>query len=127
MTGVDGGVADRLDEVRFPGAGRDGDTLQHLRAALPAEVRVTAATHPLFGRLLVATGFKRWKGVLLLVVTLPDGSPGTVPVDATDILGTPPTEPGSSVLTAEGLRRLYQLTQALRPARQKRSGPKASK
>jgi hypothetical protein len=43
---------------------------------LPAEVRVTAATHPLFGRLLWASGFKRLGGVLHLVVTLPDGSPG---------------------------------------------------
>ncbi len=32
---------------------------------------MTATAHPLFGRLLHASGFKRWDGVLLLVVTLP--------------------------------------------------------
>jgi hypothetical protein len=52
-------------------------------------VRVIAETHPLFGRLLVARSFKRWNGVLLLVVDLPDGSPGTIRADATRILDKP--------------------------------------
>jgi hypothetical protein len=34
-------------------------------------VRVVAETHPLFGRLLAAKSFKRWNGVLLLVIDLP--------------------------------------------------------
>jgi hypothetical protein len=39
--------------------GRDSDRLQHLRRMLPGEVRVTSPVHPLFGRVLEATGFKR--------------------------------------------------------------------
>jgi hypothetical protein len=94
---------------------RDGDTLQQLRSALPTEVRVTATTHPLFGRLLATNGFKRRDGVLLLMVILPDGSPGTIPAGATDILGGPAPEPGTTVLSVEGLRRLRQLAVALSP------------
>jgi hypothetical protein len=36
--------------------GSDSDRLQHLRAVLPCDVRVTASSHPLFGRLLAARG-----------------------------------------------------------------------
>ena len=71
--------AQAYEQVTFPGAGRDSDRLQQLRAVLPCEVRVTAVTHPLFGRLLAASGFKRRGGVLSLVVMLPDGSPGHDP------------------------------------------------
>jgi len=39
----------------------------------------------LFGRLLAARSFKRWSGVLMLVVELPDGSPGSIRADATDV------------------------------------------
>ena len=46
---------------------------------LPCEVRVTSRTHPLSGRLVAARSFKRLDGVLLLVIELPDGSPGTIP------------------------------------------------
>jgi hypothetical protein len=94
--------------VRFPGSGSEGDRLQQLRAVLPCEVRVVAETHPLFGRLLAAKSFKRWNGVLLLVIDLPDGSPGTIRCDATDVLGV--VEPGlRSVLDAAGLRALHRL------------------
>ena len=62
-------------------------SLQHLRAVLPCEVRVISRTHPLSGRLVAARSFKRLNGVLLLVIELPDGSPGTIPADATDLLG----------------------------------------
>jgi hypothetical protein len=78
--------------MRLAGAGSEGDRLQQLRAVLPCEVRVVAETHPLFGRLLAAKSFKRWNGVLLLVIDLPDGSPGTIRCDATDVLGV--VEPG---------------------------------
>jgi hypothetical protein len=71
-------------------------------------VRVVAETHPLFGRLLAAKSFKRWNGVLLLVIDLPDGSPGTIRCDATDVLGV--VEPGlRSVLDGAGLRALHRL------------------
>ena len=56
--------------MRFPCLRREGDRLQQLRAVLPCEVQVIAETHPLFGRLLAARSFKRWNGVLMLVVDL---------------------------------------------------------
>ena len=43
-------------QVGLAGAGSDGDRLQHFRAVLPCEVRVTATTHPLFGELLRCRG-----------------------------------------------------------------------
>jgi hypothetical protein len=98
---------------------------------LPAEVRVTAATHPLFGRLLWASGFKRLGGVLHLVVVLPDGSPGTIRADATGVLGESgeglelPADRGGTVLSVEGIRQLRVLVDAGlerqgRPGRRKR-------
>ena len=105
-------VAERGGQVRFAYPDSEGDRLQQLRAVLPCEVRVVAETHPLFGRLLAAKSFKRWNGVLLLVIDLPDGSPGTIRCDATDVLGV--VEPGpQSVLDACGLRALHRLVEQL--------------
>jgi len=74
---------------------------------------VSSSLHPLFGRQLSASGFKRWKGKLLLVVVLPDGSAGTIAAECTDVFGTVADEPSStSVLTADGLRRLKLLLDA---------------
>jgi hypothetical protein len=101
-------VSKCLCHMGFPDADSEGDRLQQLRAVLPCEVRVVAETHPLFGRLLAAKSFKRWNGVLLLVIDLPDGSPGTIRCDATDVLGV--AEPGlRSVLDGAGLRALHRL------------------
>ena len=70
---------------------------------------MVAETHPLFGRLLAAKSFKGWNGVLLLlVIDLPDGSPGTIRCDATDVLGVVESGP-RSVLDAAGLRALHRL------------------
>jgi hypothetical protein len=91
------------------GAGSDGDRLQQIRAVLPCEVRVVAETHPLFGRLLRALSFKRLSGVVHLVVELPDGSPGTIRADATDVLGERPVRGPLMVLDGEGLRALHAL------------------
>ena len=97
-----------LCHMGFADADSDGDRLQQLRGVLPSEVRVVAESHPLFGRLLAAKSFKRWNGVLLLVIDLPDGSPGTIRCDATDVLGV--VEPGlRSVLDGAGLRALHRL------------------
>ncbi len=97
-----------LCHMGFAYSDSEGDRLQQLRAVLPCEVRVVAETHPLFGRLLAAKSFKRWNGVLFLVIDLPDGSPGTIRCDATDVLGV--VEPGpQSVLDAAGLRALHRL------------------
>ncbi len=107
-----GDVAERGGHMGFADPDSDGDRLQQLRAVLPCEVRVVAETHPLFGRLLAAKSFKRWNGVVLLVIDLPDGSPGTIRCDATDVLGV--VEPGpQSVLDAGGLRALHRLVEQL--------------
>jgi hypothetical protein len=76
-------------------------------------VQVTSRTHPLAGRLVAARSFKRLQGVLLLVIVLPDGSPGTIRADATDVLGD--AEPGGpgTVLDAAGFRRLRALVAVL--------------
>jgi hypothetical protein len=60
-----------------------------------------------------AASFKRWNGVLLLVVELPDGSPGTIRADATDVLGGVDADGPSVVLDCEGLRWLRSLVTTL--------------
>jgi hypothetical protein len=80
-------------------------------------VRVTASIHPLFGELLAASGFKRWRGVLLLVVVLPDGSPGTVRADVTDVFAAEAGELAEVVLDGEGLRALRVLVAVLQRPR----------
>jgi hypothetical protein len=80
-----------------------------LRAVLPSEVRVISATHPLSGRLVAARSFKRLNGELLLVIELPDGSPGTIPAGATDVLGWAEAGGPPVVLDAGGWRRLREL------------------
>jgi hypothetical protein len=94
---------------------------------LPCEVRVTSTVHPLFGQLLPATGFKRRDGVLFLVVVLPDGSPGTISVAATDVLGDEPTVALATSLSVEGIRLLRGLVGTLKTARRSSSGPKTRK
>ena len=74
---------------------------------------MTTSTHPLFGRLLTATGFKRLDGELLLVVSLPDGSPGTIRADATSILVDADADGTLTVLSVEGLGHLHRLTTTL--------------
>jgi hypothetical protein len=84
-------------------------------------VRVTAPTHPLFGRLLEAASFKRLSGVLYLVVGLPDGTPGTIAAGATSVFGDADMgEVGATVLSVEGARRLRSLVEGR--SRQRRSG-----
>jgi hypothetical protein len=62
---------------------------------------------------VAARSFKRLHGELLLVIELPDGSPGTIRADATDVLGdAEPAGPGT-VLDASGFRRLHALVTAL--------------
>jgi hypothetical protein len=84
-----------------------------LRAVLPCRVRVTSGTHPLSGRLVAARSFKRLDGELLLVIELPDGSPGTIPASATDVLGSAEAVGLLVVLDAGGWRRLRELVAAL--------------
>ena len=53
------------------------------------------------------------RGVLHLVVMLPDSSPGTIPASATDIFGVAAAAGPAVVLDAGGLRRLRALVTAL--------------
>jgi hypothetical protein len=55
--------------------------------------------------------------VLLLVVELPDGSPGTVRADVTDVLPLPASESSRLVVDGEGIRRLHGLIVPLRSRR----------
>jgi hypothetical protein len=80
---------------------------------LPCQVRVTSSAHPLSGRLVAARSFKRLHGVLLLVIELPDGSPGTIPAAATDVLGPCDAVGPAVVLDAAGWRRLRDLAAVL--------------
>jgi hypothetical protein len=88
---------------------------------------VTRPTHPLFDRLLPATGFRRRSGVLLLVVTLPDGTPGTIPAAATGILAEGATEVDPTVLSADGFRRFRELCGLLGASHQRRNRPQPRK
>jgi hypothetical protein len=107
------GVTQPDQDVTLAGTRSEGDRLQQLRAVLPCDVRVIAETHPLFGRLLAARSFKRWNGVLMLVVELPDTSPGMIRADATDVFGVGGPQGAASVLDAAGLRELHRLVQRL--------------
>jgi hypothetical protein len=61
----------------------------------------------LFGEELAARTFKRLRGELLLVVVLPDGSPGTILVEATDVLGEPVSLGWvEATLSVDGVRHL---------------------
>jgi hypothetical protein len=112
-----GGQAKADEQMGLAGAGSESERLQQIRAVLPCEVRVTAATHPLFGSLLAAHRFRRVDGEVFLVVTLPDGSPGTIRVEATDIVAAASPERAVTVLDGDGVRRLHQLVDGLRPSR----------
>jgi hypothetical protein len=80
-----------------------------LRSSLPGEVTVTAAQHPLRGERLAVEGRRRVRGVPCLIVRLPDGTPGTVEVEATSAV-SPVSEPSvGALLSAEGVRRLRRL------------------
>ena len=89
---------------------------------------MTATTHPLFGELLAASDFRRLDGVLHLVVALPDGSPGTIRAEATDVLGLRPEGAVGTVLDVDGLLSLRRLVFQLQPdrgSRRRRLGSRA--
>jgi hypothetical protein len=109
------------------GAGSDGDRLHYLRAVLPCEVRVTAETHPLFGRLLWASGFTRLNRVLHLIVGLPDGSPGTIRAVATDVFGEQRGAGPSVALDVQGVRELRRLVDAVGSAARRETRPQKRK
>ena len=74
---------------------------------------VTSAAHPLFGSRLTAYAFRHVDGVLHLKVKLPEGRPGLVRADVTDVDGHGEERPGL-VLDVAGLRELRALVVRLR-------------
>jgi hypothetical protein len=80
-----------------------------LRSSLPGEVTVTAAHHPLCGARLAVEGRRRVRGVPSLIVRLPDGTPGTVEVEATSAASAASEPSAGALLSAEGVRRLRRL------------------
>jgi hypothetical protein len=52
----------------------------------------------------------QWNGDVWLVVMLPDGYPGRVPLGETDLLGARGSRaPGNTVLSVAGIRRLRSM------------------
>jgi hypothetical protein len=76
---------------------------------LPGEVTVTAAHHPLCGERLAVGGRRRVGGVGCLIVRLPDGTPGTIEVQATSATAAPSEPSAGALLSAVGVRRLRRL------------------
>jgi hypothetical protein len=82
---------------------------------LPCEVVVTTVTHPLYGRRLRAYALRHVDGVPHLKVELPDGMPGLVAAEATDVLGEEAARVSEGlVLDGAGLRRLRAVVMRLR-------------
>ena len=76
---------------------------------------VTAAYHPLCGERLAVEGRRRVAGAPCLIVRLPDGTPGTIEVQATRAV-SPAGEPAAgALLSADGVRRLRRLLAARAP------------
>ena len=90
-------------------------------------MRVTAPAHPLCGELLAASAFRRFAGVMHLVVELPDGSPGTIRADATDVLAAAASQVPGAVLDAAGVRTLKALVTAMGDAGSPRRRRRSSK
>jgi hypothetical protein len=84
-------------------------TLHESRPSLPAEVTVTHAFHPLCGQRLAVEGRRRVGGTPCLIVRLPDGTPGTIAVQATTAGETVSDPSTAALLSADGVRRLRQL------------------
>ena len=118
--GGDGGVlpgqgVQGLVQVRLVAQDQEGDRLRRFRALLPCEVVVTALAHPLCGCRVRAYAFRHVDGVPHLKVELPDGMPGLVAADATDVFGAGPAAAGAGlVLDGAGLRHLLAVVTRLR-------------
>src|ERR1039457_408460 len=107
---LQGGVQERLVALD-----QEGDKLRRFRALLPCEVVVTALAHPLCGCRGRAYAFRHVDGVPHLKVELPDGMPGLVAADATDVFGAGPAAAGAGlVLDGAGLRHLRAVVTRLR-------------
>ena len=79
-----------------------------MRRSLPGEVTVTAPWHPLCGERLAVEGRRKVGGAPCLIVRLPDGTPGTIEVQATSV-GSTGGEAAGALLSIEGVRQLRRL------------------
>ena len=71
---------------------------------------VTAPAHPLVGERLAVEGRRRVGGVPCLIVRLPDGTPGTIEVQATSAgSAAGKAAAAGTLLSVEGVRRLRRL------------------
>ena len=70
---------------------------------------VTAPHHPLCGERLAVEGRRRVGGVPCLIVRLPDGTPGTIEVQATSATAAASEPSAGALLSSEGVRRLRRL------------------
>ena len=70
---------------------------------------VTAAQHPLCGERLVVEGRRRVGGAACLIVRLPDGTPGTIEIEATSAGAAGSESAAGVLLSAAGVRRLRRL------------------
>ena len=70
---------------------------------------VTAPAHPLVGERLAVEGRRRVGGVPCLIVRLPDGTPGTIEVQATSAGSAAGEATAGALLSIEGVRRLRRL------------------
>jgi len=107
-------AADGPQEGRLVRLDQEGDRLRRFRAVLPCEVVVTAVTHPLYGCRLRAYAVRHVDGVPHLKVELPDGMPGLVAADATDVFGSGQAAGTGLILSGAGLRRLHAVVMRLR-------------
>ena len=70
---------------------------------------VTAAHHPLCGERLAVEGRRKVGGVPCLIVRLPDGTPGTIEVQATSVGSAADAAAAGALLSVEGVRQLRRL------------------
>ena len=70
---------------------------------------MTAAHHPLAGRQLAVEGRRAFGGRAHLIVRLPDGTPGTVELEATSAAAVEDGASAGALLSVEGLRGLRRL------------------
>jgi hypothetical protein len=96
---------------------------------LPETVRVTWVDHRLYGIELPVHGWHHIHGEIHLLVMLPDGSRGYLPAAATALWQAQEGDGATFTLTAERVRQLRRLVEALRArgGRRRRSGARASK
>jgi hypothetical protein len=96
-------------DVGFASGDNQEHRLRELRPSLPEGVTVIAAHHPLCGERLAVEGRRRVGGAPCLIVRLPDGTPGTIEVQATSADSAAGEAATGVLLSADGARLLRRL------------------